>query len=146
MLKKVKKMSTLYYFSYYSSQTLIDLGAYAQLRKIWAEIPSQRQDHNMAILKKRVLKQAIKKGQERLKILLNSNKYKDTLEDLIDSSDVEHLAIPKQIDLLSNNISDSKDDPSNPKKDNDFLDRLERQQQCRITLPTSWVPRAMMRI
>ncbi len=63
MLKKAKKMSTLYYFPYYGSQTLIDLGMYSQLGKTWAEIAFQRQDHIVAIFKKRVFKQAIGGGK-----------------------------------------------------------------------------------
>ncbi len=61
------------------------------------------------------------------------NKYKYTLEDLIDSLDIEYLAIPRQIDLPSNDISDCKDDSSDPKKYKDFLDRWKGQQQCRNT-------------
>ena len=78
----------------------------------------------MAIVKKRVFKQAIEKGQEKSEILSILNKYKDTFEDLVNSLDIEHLAIPKQINLPSNNIPNSKDDPSNPKMGNDLLDRL----------------------
>ncbi len=72
MLKKVRKVSTLYYFPYYSSQTLIDLGAYAQHRKTWAEIPFQRQDCILTILKKRVFKQAIGGGVREIRDLVNS--------------------------------------------------------------------------
>ncbi len=61
------------------------------------------------------------------------NKYKDILEDLVDSSDIEHPAIPRQIDLPSDDISDSKDNPSNLKIDDDLLDRSQGQQQCQIT-------------
>ncbi len=121
-------MSTLYYFLYYDSQTLIDLGAYTRLEKTWAEIPSQRQDRIMAMLKKRVLKQAIGGEQEKSEILSIPNKYKDILEDLVDSLDVEHPAIPRQIDLPSNNIPGSKNNPSNPKMDDDFSDRSQGQQ------------------
>ena len=61
------------------------------------------------------------------------NKYKDTLEDFIDSLDVEHPAISRQINLLSNDIPGSSNDPSDSKIDNHFSDRLQRQQQRRIT-------------
>ncbi len=99
----------------------------------------------MAILKKRVFNQAIGGGQEKSEILSIPNKYKDTLKDLVNSSDVEHPAIPRQIILPSNNIPGSKDDPSNPEIDDDPSDRSQGQQQRRITLPPSWVPRAVMR-
>ncbi len=59
MLKKARKVNTLCYFPYYGSQPLIDSGVYTRLEKTWAEIPSQRQDRIVAILKKYVLKQAI---------------------------------------------------------------------------------------
>ncbi len=145
ILKKAKKVSTLCYFLYYNSQTLIDLGAYARLEKTWAEISSQRQDRIVAILKKCVLKQVIEGGQKKSKILSIPNKYKDTLEDLVDSLDVEHPAILRQIDLPSDDIPGSKNDPSNPEIDDDLLDRSQGQQQYRITPPPSWVPRAVMR-
>ena len=67
MLKKAKKVNTLCYFPYYDSQTLIDLGAYFQLEKTWAEISSQRQDCIVAILKKRILKQTIGEGKRNLR-------------------------------------------------------------------------------
>lgn len=53
---KAKKVSALYYFPYYNSQILIDLGAYTWHRKTWAKIASQCQDWIMAIFKKYVLK------------------------------------------------------------------------------------------
>ena len=49
----------------------------------------------MAILKKNVLKQAIGGGQKKLEILSIPNKYKNKLEDLVDSLDIKHLAIPR---------------------------------------------------
>ena len=39
MLKKAKKMSTLYYFFYYNSQILIDLEVYARFEKTYMKIP-----------------------------------------------------------------------------------------------------------
>ena len=77
----------------------------------------------MAILKKRVFKQAIEGGQEKSEIFSISNKYKNTLEDLINSSDSEYPIIPRQIDLPSDNISNFKDSPSDPKIDNDISNR-----------------------
>ncbi len=79
----------------------------------------------MTILKKCVLKQVIGREQEKSKILSIHNKYKDTLEDFVDSSDIKHLAIPKQIYLPSDDIPGSKDDPSNLEMDDDLLDRSQ---------------------
>ena len=72
----------------------------------------------MAILKKPVFKQAIEGEQERSEILSIPNKYKNILEDLIDSLNIERLAIPKQINLPSNDIS-----TSDPEVDNNLLNR-----------------------
>ncbi len=132
MLKKAKKVSTLCYFPYYGSQTLIDFGAYVGLEKTRAEISSQCIDRIVAILKKHILKQAIRGRQEKSKIMSIPNKYKDTLKDLVDSSDIKHPAIPRQMDLVSDIIPGSKENPSNPEMNNDFLDRLQEQQQRRI--------------
>ena len=82
----------------------------------------------MAILKQRILKQAIRGRQEKSKILSIPNKYKDTHEDFVDNLDIKHPAIPKQIDLSNNDIPDSKDNPSNHKIDDDFSDRSQGQQ------------------
>lgn len=72
----------------------------------------------MVIVKKRVFKQAIRGEQERSKILSILNRYKNTTKNLVDSSDIEDLAIPKQIDLPSNDIS-----TSDPEVDNNLLNR-----------------------
>lgn len=57
-------------------------------------------------------------------ILTILNRYKNTLEDLIDSSDIKLLAIPRQTDLPSNDIPGSKDNPSDSKVNDDLLNRL----------------------
>ncbi len=61
--------------------------------------------------------------QEKSEILSISNKYKNILDDFFDSLDIEHLTIPRQIDLPSNDIPSSKDDSSDPKMDDDFLNK-----------------------
>ena len=66
-------------------------------------------------------------GQEKSKILSIPNNYKNILEDLVNSLDVEYLAISKQIDLSSNNIPNSKNNLSDPKMNNDLLDRSQEQ-------------------
>lgn len=54
-----------------------------------------------------------------------SNRYKDMLNNLIDSSDdsldIELLAISKQIIMLNNNISGLGDNINSLEKDGDFL-------------------------
>ncbi len=66
-------------------------------------------------------------GQERSEILSIPNKYKDTLENLGNSLDVEHPAIPRQIDLSSNDIPGFKNDSSDPEMNDDLLDKSQRQ-------------------
>lgn len=83
----------------------------------------------MAIFKKHVLKQAIEGGQEKIKIMSIFNKYKNTLKNLVDRLDIEFLAILRSINLLSNDIPYSKDNPSDPKLNNYFLNKLQGQQQ-----------------
>lgn len=61
--------------------------------------------------------------QERSEILSILNKYKNILENLVDSLDIKYPAIPKQINLPSNDIPGSKDDSSDFKIDNDFSDK-----------------------
>lgn len=56
--------------------------------------------------------------------MLIFNKYKNILEDLIDSLDIKYSAIPKKIDLLNVNILGSKNNSSDLKIDNDLLDKL----------------------
>lgn len=80
---------------------------------------SQYLDCIEIIVKKCILKLVIERGQEKSKILSIFKKYKDPLEDFLDNSDIKCLAIPRQINLLRNNIL-----ISDPKIDNDFLDRL----------------------
>ena len=61
--------------------------------------------------------------QEKSEILSFLNKYKHILEDLVNSLNVEHAAIPRQINLPSNDIPGSKDNSSDSEIDNNFLDR-----------------------
>lgn len=63
-----------------------------------------------------------------MEILSVSNKYKNTFENLVDNLDIEYLAIEKQINLLSNDIPGSKDNLSDPKINNNLLDRSKGQQ------------------
>ena len=66
------------------------IGAYARLGKTWIETPLQRQDRIIVLLRKKVIKQAVGGAKQKSEILAIPNQYKDTLDDLIDSSDLEH--------------------------------------------------------
>ena len=46
--------------------------------------------------------------------------------DLVDSLNIEHSTIAKQINLPNNNILDSKDNPGNLKIDNNLSNRSKR--------------------
>lgn len=88
---------------------------YTQLGKTLAKIPLQRHDCILTILKKCVFKETIGRRQKRSKILSIPNTYKNTLKDLVDSSDIKYLPILRQIDLSSNNILNSKNNLIDPK-------------------------------
>ena len=59
-----------------------------------------RQNRIVTILWKRVLKQAVGRGKEKSEIATIPNKYKDSLDDLIDSSNTESLDQPGSPDRL----------------------------------------------
>ncbi len=69
---------------------------------------------------------------------------KDTLEDLVDSSDIELPTMPEQIYVLSDNIPVSEDNPTGSKVDRDLLDKLQGKQQCHYTPPPSLILREVM--
>lgn len=81
-----------------------------------------------------MFKQVIWERQKRSGILSILNKYKHTLEDFVNNLDINRLVISRQINLLSDNIADSKDNLSNPKMDDDLLNRSKEQQQYRNIL------------
>lgn len=60
---------------------------------------------------------------------------KDTLEDFVDSSDIELPAMPEQIYVLSDNIPGSEDNPSGSKVDRDLLDKSQGQNNAITLLP-----------
>ena len=66
------------------------IGAYARLGKTWIETPLQRQDRIIVLLRKKVIKQAVGRDEQKSEILAIPNQYKDMLDDLVDSSDLEH--------------------------------------------------------
>ena len=66
------------------------IGAYAQLGKTWIETLLQHRDRIIVLLRKKVIKQALGGVEQKSKILAIPNRYKDILDDLVDSSDLEH--------------------------------------------------------
>ena len=66
------------------------IGAYARLGKTWIKTPLQRRDCIIVLLRKKVIKQAVGGAKQKFEILAIPNQYKDTLDDLVDSSDLEH--------------------------------------------------------
>ncbi len=80
-------------FLYLSANNFIE--AYARLGKTWAETSLLCQDWIIAILRKRLLKQAVRGEEPKSEIVAIPNKYKNTLNDLMDSSNVESLEAPR---------------------------------------------------
>ena len=66
------------------------IGAYARLGKTWIDTPPERRDRIIVLLRKKVIKQAVGGAGQKSEILAIPNRYKDTLDDLVDSSDLEH--------------------------------------------------------
>ncbi len=73
-----------------------------------------------------------KRDQRSCQFLISIRTY---LKNLVDSSDIERSIISRQIDLPSNDIPGSKNNPSDPKMDDDLLHRSQRQQQRQNTPP-----------
>ena len=66
------------------------IGAYARLGKTWIDTPPERRDRIIVLLRKKVIKQAVGRAGQKSEILAIPNRYKDTLDDLVDSSDLKH--------------------------------------------------------
>ena len=66
------------------------IGAYARLGKTWIKTLLQRRDRIIVLLRKKVIKQAVGGAKQKSEILAIPNRYKDILDDLIDSLDLEH--------------------------------------------------------
>lgn len=100
------------------------LRAYAWLAKTWDNTSSLCEDHIRSILKKWVIEQAVGGKQEKSEILAIFHCFKDTIDDLIDSSDdnldTEPLAIVKQVDMSNNSIPGPRNSISNFKEGNDI--------------------------
>ncbi len=117
------------------------LGAYARLGKTWDDTPSLRQDRILSILKKRVIKQAVGGRQEKAEILAIPNRFKDTLDDLVDSSndssDTEPSAILRQVDVSSDDIPGPGDSASGLEEGRDISKNGSQRHHQRHVTPSS---------
>ncbi len=86
-------MAGTIYFFYLSANNFIEV--YPRLGKTWAKTYFPRQDRIVAILRRRFFKQVVGDIEEKSEIAVIPNKYKDTLDDLMDSSDAESLESPR---------------------------------------------------
>lgn len=78
----------------------------------------------MVILGKQVLKQVIREVETKTEIMVIPNRYKDTFNDLIDSSDIKPLNMPRLVNKGLHNVMLSSENPSNrPKLDKNISDR-----------------------
>ena len=69
------------------------IGAYAQIEKTWIDTPPERQDRINVLLRKNVIKQAVGGAGQKSEILAIPSRYKYMLDDLVDSSNLEHPEI-----------------------------------------------------
>ena len=91
------------------------IGAYVQLAKTWIKSPLQCQDRIIVLLKKKVIKQAVGGAEQKSEILAIPNQYKDMLDDLVDSSDLEYP------EMLRPNSQKQRDSTSNLEDDDNPL-------------------------
>ena len=68
------------------------------LEKLGSRPPLQRQDCIIVLLRNKVIKQAVVRAKQKSEILAIPNQDKDTLDELVDSSNLEH---PKMLNLNS---------------------------------------------
>ena len=73
------------------------MGAYAHLGKTWAKTSLWHQNRIITIFWEQVLKQVVGGAEGKSEIVAIPNKYKNTLDDLIDSSDTEFLDQPQSL-------------------------------------------------
>ena len=69
------------------------IGVYFELGKTWIDTPPERQDCIIVLLRQKLIKQAVGRGEQKSEILAIPNQYKNMLDDLVDSSDLEHPEI-----------------------------------------------------
>ena len=90
------------------------IGAYARLGKTWIETPLQCQDRIIVLLRKKVIKQIVEGAEQKSEILAIPNRYKDTLDDLVDSSDLEHPEMLRPNDQKQRNPTPNLRDDDDP--------------------------------
>lgn len=95
----------------------------------------------MAILRKQILKQAIWGVEKKTEIMVIPNRYKDTFEDIVDSSDIKPLNMLKLVDKSLYNIMPGFENPQNEHKLNaNILDRLQRQKwHCGVPITGGFI-------
>lgn len=82
----------------------------------------------MAIFRKQVFKQAIRGAEKKIDIMAILNRYKDTLENLVDSLNIKPPKILKPIDKRPRNIMPSFENLlTEPELIKNILDRSQRQ-------------------
>lgn len=102
---------------------LLNIETYTCLGRACDKTISQHQDYIMVILRKQIFKQAVEEIEGKTKILTIFNKYKNTFEDFIDSSNIESSDISKTVDKgLHNIMLSSKNHLIEPKLDENLLD------------------------
>lgn len=94
-----------------------------------------RQNWIITILKKQVVKQVVGEMQVNSKIVAIPNRYKDNLDDLINSSDTESLDWPKSIDKRSCNALKA-ESSSTELLEGDCLDKDISNRSSQMTLKT----------
>ena len=90
------------------------IGAYARLGKTWIKTPLQRRHHIIVLLKNKVIKQAVWGAKQKSEILAIPNQYKNTLDDLVDSSDLEHPEILRPNGQRQRNLTPNLGDIDDP--------------------------------
>lgn len=86
----------------------------------------QHQNNIVKILKKQVFKQVITNKEEKTEIIAILNRYKNILEDFVDSSSMEPPNMPRLVIRKLSNIMPGFEDPLTKRKlDQKFLSKLK---------------------
>ena len=97
-----KQIADAIYFFYLFANNFTKVNTW--FRKTWAKIPLLHQDQIMIIFKKRILKHANRRAEKKSEITTILNKYQDSPDDLMDSSDAKFLKRPKSKNAQINTI------------------------------------------
>lgn len=79
--------------------------------------------------------------EEKTEIMAILNRYKCTLEDLVNNSDIEPPNMPRSVNKGPRDVMpDSEDPPTKPKLDKNILNKLQRQQwHCGVPIARGFV-------